>query len=100
MGSSGFDPKTVLARSLDRRRAMKLGAGAAGLAGASRFLGAGAQDAGSPVASPAVIEGPQDFGTAELEVSGPVEIQYWQYELAAKTALVDELIPEFEAANP
>lgn len=95
MGSSGHDPKTVLARSLDRRRAMKLGAGAAGLAGAARLFGAGAQDA-----SPASVEGPADFGTASLEVSGPVEIQYWQYELAAKTALVDELIPEFEAANP
>ena len=94
MASSGLDPKTVLARSLDRRRAVKLGAGAAGLAGASRFFGAAAQDA-SPAA-----EGPADFGTASLEVSGPVEIQYWQYELAAKTALVDELIPEFEAANP
>ena len=100
MGSSGFDPKTVLARSLDRRSAMKVGAGVAGLAGASRFLGAAAQDAGSPVASPAGIEGPQDFGTADLEVSGPVTIQYWQYELAAKTALVDELIPEFMEANP
>lgn len=100
MASSGFDPKSVLGRSLDRRRAMKLGAGAAGLAGATRLLGASAQDLASPSASPAAIEGPQDFGTADLQVSGPVTIQYWQYELPAKTELVDELIPEFMDANP
>lgn len=100
MGSSGFDPKSVLTRSLDRRRALKYGAGAAGLAGASRLLGAGAQDLASPAASPAAIEGPQDFGTADLSVSGPVTIQYWQYELPAKTEIVEKLKEQFMADNP
>jgi multiple sugar transport system substrate-binding protein len=93
MGSKDF--ASVLRRSLDRRSALKYGAAGAGALGAARYLNVAAQDA-----SPAAGEGPADFGTSSLEVSGPVEIEYWQYELAAKTALVDELIPEFEAANP
>jgi multiple sugar transport system substrate-binding protein len=95
MTSSNRDSRSLFNRSLDRRTALKYGAASAGALGASRFLLAGAQDA-----SPAAVEGPQDFGTADLEISGDVEIQYWQYELAAKTALVEELIPEFEEANP
>ena len=95
MGSEKFDPRSMLGRSLDRRTALKYGAASAGALGASRVLHASAQDA-----SPAAVEGPQDFGTASLEVSAPVTIQYWQYELAAKTQLVDELIPEFMEANP
>ncbi|HWV23668.1 MAG TPA: extracellular solute-binding protein, partial [Thermomicrobiales bacterium] len=93
MTSSGFDPKSLLQMALDRRAALKYGAASAGALGAARWLSAGAQDA-SPEA------GAGDFGTASLEVSGDVEIEYWQYELPAKTALVNELIPEFEAANP
>ena len=95
MGSSEFDPKLLLKRSLDRRAALKYGAVSAGALGAARLAGASAQDA-SPEAS--AVAG--DFGTASLEISGDVEIEYWQYELPAKTALVEELIPEFEAANP
>lgn len=94
MGSSGFDPKTLLRMAIDRRSALKYGAASAGAFGAARWLAASAQDA-SPEAG---ANG--DFGTADLEVSGDVEIEYWQYELAAKTELVNELIPEFEAANP
>lgn len=97
MGSSEFDPKSVLRRATDRRSVLKYGAASAGAFGASRWLGASAQDA-SPAASP--VDGPADFGTGSLELSGDVTIQYWQYELAAKTQLVEELIPEFEEANP
>ena len=97
MSSTDFDPKSLLGRSLDRRSALKYGAASAGALGAARFAGAGAQDA-SPAASP--VSGANDFGTADLEVGGDIEIEYWQYELPAKTELVNELIPEFEAANP
>jgi multiple sugar transport system substrate-binding protein len=74
---------------------MKIGAGAAGLAAAGRFGLAAAQDA-SPAASPVSATS----AASQLTVSGPVEIEYWQYELESKTALVNELIPEFQAANP
>jgi multiple sugar transport system substrate-binding protein len=40
------------------------------------------------------------LATDSLQVSGPVEIEYWQYVLDAKVAIIDELIPEFQAANP
>jgi multiple sugar transport system substrate-binding protein len=72
---------------LDRRALLRRGAaGAAGLAVAGR---AGA-------ASVAAQEG----GAAALEVENAVEIEYWQYEFASKVALVNELIPEFQEANP
>lgn len=73
-------------KALDRRTALKLGAASAAAIGASKSLGVSAQEGG--------------FNVADLEVSGDVEIEYWQYEFASKTALVNELIPEFEAANP
>lgn len=79
-------------KQVDRRTALKIGAAGAAAIGASRHLGASAQDA-----SPAAGGG---FNVADLQVSGDVEIEYWQYEYASKTALVNELIPEFEAANP
>lgn len=83
-----------------RRTVLKYGgAAAAGLVSAPAFLRlTSAQDA-SPAASPADAA-PSNFGAAALEVSGPVEIEYWQYELAPKTELVNQLIPEFHAANP
>lgn len=77
---------------LDRRSVLKLGAAGAASLGAGAHLGAYAQDATPEVNG--------DFGLVDLEVSGDVEIEYWQYEFASKTALVEELIPEFEAANP
>lgn len=98
MSSSEFDAKSLLGRSIDRRSALKYGAASAGALGAARLAGASAQDA-SPEAS-AVSGQPNDFGTASMELGGDVEIEYWQYELPAKTQLVNELIPEFEAANP
>ena len=84
--------KQLSEQSLNRRTALKLGAASAAALGTSRNLGAMAQDA-TPAAS-------GDFGLADLAVSGDVEIEYWQYEFASKTALVNELIPQFEAANP
>lgn len=81
--------KSLFEQALDRRAALKLGAaGAVGL-GAMRSMGAMAQDSSN-----------SDFGLQDLQVSGDVEIEYWQYEFAAKTELVNTLIPEFEAANP
>ena len=97
MGSSEFDPKSAFRRAVDRRSVLKYGAASAGALGASRWLHTSAQDA-TPFASPAA--GPGNFGTASLELSGDVELEYWQYELPAKTEIVNELIPEFEAANP
>ncbi|MCA9834546.1 MAG: extracellular solute-binding protein [Thermomicrobiales bacterium] len=82
----------VFRKQLDRRTALKAGAAGAAAIGASRHLGASAQDA-----SPAAGSG---FNVADLQVSGDVEIEYWQYEYASKTELVNTLIPEFEAANP
>jgi multiple sugar transport system substrate-binding protein len=99
MGSSQFDPKSLLGRAIDRRSVLRYGAASAGALGASRSVGANAQDA-SPAASPAG-DVPGDFGTASLEIGGDVTIQYWQYELEAKTKIVEDVLkPEFEAANP
>lgn len=88
------DARSFLSRrTYDRRDLLKFGgAAAAGLIGAPAILKyASAQDA-----TPADT----GFGAADLAVSGPVEIEYWQYELEPKTKLVNELIPEFQAANP
>ncbi len=78
--------------ALNRRKLLKYGGAASGLAAASRFGLAGAQEASPSASAPSAA--------SQLEVSGPIEIEYWQYELESKTTLVDELIPEFEAANP
>ena len=72
---------------LDRRRLLQgtaAGATALALAGWSRSASLAAQD----------------NGAAALEVENDVEIEYWQYEFAAKVDLVNELIPEFQEANP
>lgn len=84
--------KEILATSISRRNAVKAGAVGAAAVGGLKSLNMVAQDA-TPAAG-------GDFGLVDLEVSGDVEIEYWQYEFASKTALVNELIPEFEAANP
>ncbi len=82
--------------AVNRRKLLKYGGAASGLAAASRFGLAGAQDA-SPAASPESAPS----AASQLELSGPVEIEYWQYELESKTTLVnDVLIPEFMEANP
>ena len=74
-----------------RRTALKGGAAAAAstLFVPSYLRHAGAQ---TPEAAP--------LATDSLQVSAPVEIEYWQYVLDAKVAMIDELIPEFQAANP
>ncbi len=74
-----------------RRTALKGGAAAAA---ASLYVPAYLRNAGAqtPEAAP--------LATDSLSVSAPTEIEYWQYVLDAKVAIVDELIPEFQAANP
>jgi multiple sugar transport system substrate-binding protein len=79
--------------AISRRSVVKAGVASAGLLGASRFGIAAAQDA-TPAAP---VSG---FLGADYQPSAAVEIEYWQYELDAKTAIVNELIPEFQAANP
>src|SRR5687768_771154 len=70
---------------LDRRARLRLGAGAAAGVAAGRF---------------GTTAGLAQGGAAALEVQNDVEIEYWQYEFAAKVDLVNELIPEFQTANP
>lgn len=80
-------------RTFDRRTALKTSAGLAGAAALGcRGWSAAAQDA-----TPA---GGGGFDLSGMEISGDVEISYWQYEFASKTTLVDELIPIFEEQNP
>ena len=93
MGSSPHDRTSLVGRSLDRRTMLRYGTAAAGALGAARFAGTYAQDA-SPAADSALS------AASQLTVSAPVEIEYWQYEFETKTALVNELIPEFQEANP
>ncbi len=79
--------------ALNRRKLLKYGGAASGLAAASRFGFAGAQEASPAASAPSAA--------SQLEVSGPIEIEYWQYELESKTTLVnDVLIPEFMEAKP
>jgi multiple sugar transport system substrate-binding protein len=85
--------------AFDRRQLLKAGAATASLAAAGRIGFARAQD-GTPAASPASDLATTGFVPADVTVSAPVEIEYWQYDYATKTALVNELIPEFQAANP
>jgi len=85
----------VTRASVDRRKVLQYGAAASGLAAASRF-GIAAGQGATPSASPAAPS-----AASQLQVSAPVTIQYWQYELNAKTKLVEEVLkPEFMAANP
>lgn len=81
-------------RTFDRRTALKTGAGLAGAAAlGGRGWSAMAQDA-----SPAASAG---FDLSGMEISGDVEIEYWQYEYESKTTLVNEtLIPAFMEQNP
>lgn len=94
MTDSPFRPNRTY--SFNRRHAIRTGAAAAGALAATRYgFGAAAQDATPAASFPA-----SGFATADLQVSAPTTIQYWQYELESKTTLVNELIPEFQAANP
>lgn len=83
-------------RFINRRSIIKAGGAAAGLGLAGRSIAGLAQDA-TPAAS-ATASTP--FPAASLTVSAPIEIEYWQYELETKVTLVNELIEEFQAANP
>jgi multiple sugar transport system substrate-binding protein len=76
---------SLLGRPLDRREVIRRSAaGAAAVVLAGRLGQTAAQD--SP--------------TAGLEPENDVEIEYWQYEFASKVDLVNELLPEFQEANP
>lgn len=80
----------LAAGRIDRRgflRGTAAGAAALAVAGAAPSLAA----AQTPAAS---------GGTAAMQVSGPVELSYWQYQFDSKVDLVNELIPEFQQANP
>jgi len=81
-------------QAIDRRSVLKAGVASSGLIAASRFGGVvSAQDA-TPSAGGGM------FTSADYQPAAPVEIEYWQYELGSKTDLVNELIPEFQEANP
>lgn len=76
----------------DRRTALKVGASSAGAAAlAGRGWSAVAQDATPEAAG---------FDLSGMEISGDVEIEYWQYEFESKTTLVGDLIPQFQEQNP
>jgi multiple sugar transport system substrate-binding protein len=85
--------------SFDRRKLLQGGAATAGLAAAGRIGFTAAQDA-TPAASPSSDLATTGFIPADVTVSAPVEIEYWQYDYQTKKDLVNELIPEFQAANP
>jgi multiple sugar transport system substrate-binding protein len=85
-------------QSVARRSLLKAGLGTAGMLAASGLVrSAAAQDA-TPGASPAAGTG--QFTKDDYQPSAQVEIEYWQYEYKTKVDLVNQLIPEFEAANP
>jgi multiple sugar transport system substrate-binding protein len=75
--------RALLNRAIDRRQMLK---GAGGAAAGLALAGAAGR------ARPA--------SAAQQEVSGPVTIEYWQYEFESKVDLVTELIPEFQEQNP
>lgn len=78
-------------RRLDRRGLLRgAAAGAAGIALAGGITPRAAAQ------TPAAGAG----GAAAMQVAGPVEIEYWQYQFDSKVDLVNELLPEFQAANP
>jgi multiple sugar transport system substrate-binding protein len=78
--------RATLTGRMGRRDLLKAtAAGAAGLALAGR-LGNVAAQSSSPAAG--------------LEPEKAVTIEYWQYEYQTKVDLVNELIPEFQKANP
>ena len=83
-----------MGNSIDRRRLLQAGVGATGLVAAGLL----ASDASAQDATPAA--GPTQFTTDAMQPSAEVEIEYWQYQYQTKVDLVNELIPEFEAANP
>lgn len=86
--------RTLSDQSIARRSLLKAGLGTAGVIAASGLTSSvTAQDA-TPAA------GAGQFTDDSYQPSAEVEIEYWQYEYATKVELVNQLIPEFEAANP
>jgi multiple sugar transport system substrate-binding protein len=84
----------MINHSIARRNLLKAGLGTAGVIAAGGLTrSAAAQDA-TPAA------GAGQFTDDSYQPAAEVEIEYWQYEYATKVDLVNQLIPEFEAANP
>lgn len=84
----------LIHQSIARRSLLKAGLGTAGIMAAGGL----ARSAGAQDATPAAGAG--QFTDDSYQPSAEVEIEYWQYEYATKVDLVNQLIPEFEAANP
>jgi multiple sugar transport system substrate-binding protein len=84
----------MINHSIARRSLLKAGLGTAGvLAAGGLTRSAAAQDA-TPAA------GAGQFTDDSYQPAAEVEIEYWQYQYDTKVDLVNQLIPEFEAANP
>jgi multiple sugar transport system substrate-binding protein len=84
----------MINHSIARRSLLKAGLGTAGVIAAGGFTrSAAAQDA-TPAA------GAGQFTDDSYQPAAEVEIEYWQYQYDTKVDLVNQLIPEFEAANP
>ena len=86
--------RDMINHSIARRSLLKAGLGTAGvLAAGGLTRSALAQDA-TPAA------GAGQFTDDNYQPAAEVEIEYWQYQYDTKVDLVNQLIPEFEAANP
>jgi multiple sugar transport system substrate-binding protein len=86
--------RDMINHSIARRSLLKAGLGTAGVIAAGGFTrSAAAQDA-TPAA------GAGQFTDDSYQPAAEVEIEYWQYQYDTKVDLVNQLIPEFEAANP
>jgi multiple sugar transport system substrate-binding protein len=86
--------REVINHSIARRSLLKAGLGTAGVLAASGL----ARSSSAQDATPAAGAG--QFTDASYQPAAAVEIEYWQYAYATKVDLVNQLIPEFEAANP
>jgi multiple sugar transport system substrate-binding protein len=84
----------MINHSIARRSLLKAGLGTAGVIAAGGLTrSAAAQDA-TPAA------GAGQFTDDSYQPAAEVEIEYWQYQYDTKVDLVNQLIPEFESANP
>jgi multiple sugar transport system substrate-binding protein len=86
--------RDMINHSIARRSLLKAGLSTAGVLAAGGLThSAAAQDA-TPAA------GASQFTDDSYQPAADVEIEYWQYQYDTKVDLVNQLIPEFEAANP
>ncbi|MDE0199643.1 MAG: extracellular solute-binding protein, partial [Caldilineaceae bacterium] len=54
----------------------------------------------APAAAPAEEAAPESAAAEEAPADEVVEIEYWQYNFAARVDAMDQLIAQFEEANP